>query len=186
MVIDIITLAVIQKSLENMAEEMGIVLKRASFSPNCKERLDFSCAIFNADGELLAQAEHIPVHLGAMFSSMDVVLNKFSVESLKPGDIIILNSPYEGGTHLPDVTFVMPVFIDGHLKFFVTNRAHAADIGGSTPGSMPGVSTELFEEGLIIPPIKLYSEGQEVSDVMELIMSNVRVRRERLGDFRAQ
>ncbi|MHA1329916.1 MAG: hydantoinase B/oxoprolinase family protein [Candidatus Hodarchaeales archaeon] len=186
MVIDIITLAVIQKSLENMAEEMGIVLKRASFSPNCKERLDFSCAIFNADGELLAQAEHIPVHLGAMFSSMDVVLNKFSVESLKPGDSIILNSPYEGGTHLPDVTFVMPVFIDGHLKFFVTNRAHAADIGGSTPGSMPGVSTELFEEGLIIPPIKLYSEGQEVSDVMELIMSNVRVRRERLGDFRAQ
>ncbi|MHA1974313.1 MAG: hydantoinase B/oxoprolinase family protein [Candidatus Hodarchaeales archaeon] len=186
MVVDLITLAVIQKSIENIAEEMGIVLKRASFSPNCKERLDFSCAIFNSQGELLGQAEHIPVHLGAMFSSMETILVKFPKETLKPGDIIILNSPYEGGTHLPDITFVMPVFIDNSLKFFVSNRAHAADIGGATPGSMPGVSIELFEEGLIIPPIKLYSEGKQMKSVIDLILANVRVPTERLGDFKAQ
>ena len=105
---------------------------------------------------------------------------------MKPGDIIILNSPYAGGTHLPDITFLMPVFIKEKLAFFVNNRAHHADIGGSVPGSMPGISSELFEEGLIIPPIKLYNEGNEVTDVMKLILSNVRVKSERLGDFRAQ
>lgn len=184
--IDTITLSIIQKALENIAKEMGIVLRRASFSPNCKERLDFSCAIFNEKGELIAQAEHIPVHLGAMFSSMEIILQEYSVENLNPGDVIILNSPYLGGTHLPDITFIMPVFIDGRLSFFVNNRAHHADIGGSTPGSMPGISNELYEEGLIIPPIKLYSKGNEVKDVLRLILSNVRVKEERLGDFRAQ
>lgn len=186
MKLDIVTLSVIQKALENIAEEMGIVLRRASFSPNCKERLDFSCAIFDRNAELLAQAEHIPVHLGAMFSSMETILREFPIEEINPDDIIILNSPYQGGTHLPDVTFVMPVFIDNVLSFFVNNRAHHADIGGSTPGSMPGVSTELFEEGLIIPPVRLFNRGKEVKDVMKIILSNVRVQEERLGDFRAQ
>ncbi|MFX0123471.1 MAG: hydantoinase B/oxoprolinase family protein [Candidatus Hodarchaeota archaeon] len=186
MEIDVITLSIIQKALENIAEEMGIILRRASFSPNCKERLDFSCAIFDRNAELLAQAEHIPVHLGAMFSSITAILDDFPVEAMNPGDIIILNSPFTGGTHLPDITFLMPVFFDNHLCFFVNNRAHHADIGGSTPGSMPGVSSELFEEGLIIPPIKLYNQGKEVKDIMNLILSNVRVREERLGDFRAQ
>lgn len=186
MELDIVTLSVIQKALENIAEEMGIVLRRASFSPNCKERLDYSCAIFDQNAELLAQAEHIPVHLGAMFSSMAAILNEFPVNNMNPGDIIILNSPFTGGTHLPDVTFVMPIFIDNTLSFFVNNRAHHSDIGGSTPGSMPGISTELYEEGLIIPPVKLYAGGEEVKDVMRLILSNVRVEKERLGDFRAQ
>ncbi len=184
--VDIITLSVIQKALENIADEMGIVLRRASFSPNCKERLDFSCAIFDKHAELLAQAEHIPVHLGAMFSSIISILDHFPIEEINEGDIIILNSPFTGGTHLPDVTFLMPVFIDEELTFFVNNRAHHADIGGSTPGSMPGVSQELFEEGLIIPPIKLYRRGKEIKDVMNLILANVRVKKERLGDFRAQ
>lgn len=183
---DIITLSVIQKALENIASEMGIVLRRASFSPNCKERLDFSCAIFDQNAELLAQAEHIPVHLGAMFSSMEAILQEFPAEAMNPEDVIILNSPFTGGTHLPDVTFLMPVFVNNELSFFVNNRAHHADIGGSTPGSMPGISSELFEEGLIIPPIKLYDRGNEVKDVMKLILSNVRVKEERLGDFRAQ
>ncbi|MFX0206764.1 MAG: hydantoinase B/oxoprolinase family protein [Candidatus Hodarchaeota archaeon] len=186
MEIDVITLSTIQKALENIAEEMGIILRRASFSPNCKERLDFSCAIFDQNAELLAQAEHIPVHLGAMFSSITTILEEFPIDSLNQGDIIILNSPYAGGTHLPDVTFLMPIFFDNCLSFFVNNRAHHADIGGSTPGSMPGISSELFEEGLVIPPVKLYSNGKEVKDIMELILSNVRVREERLGDFRAQ
>ena len=183
---DIVILSIIQKALENIAEEMGIILRRASFSPNCKERLDFSCAIFDQNAELLAQAEHIPAHLGAMFSSIAAILQEFPVEAMNPEDIIILNSPFTGGTHLPDVTFLMPVFIDNKLSFFVNNRAHHADIGGSTPGSMPGISTELFEEGLIIPPVKLYDRGKEVKDVMKLILSNVRVQEERLGDFRAQ
>ena len=183
---DIISLSVIQKALENIAEEMGVVLRRASFSANCKERLDFSCAIFNFDGDLVAQAEHIPVHLGAMFSSMEVILKNFDFKDLHKGDIIILNSPYQGGTHLPDISFVMPVFINDQLTFFLTNRAHHSDIGGSTPGSMPGRSTELFQEGLIIPPVKLYSKGKEVTDILNLILSNVRVKEERLGDFRAQ
>ncbi|MHA1207330.1 MAG: hydantoinase B/oxoprolinase family protein [Candidatus Hodarchaeales archaeon] len=183
---DIISLSVIQKALENISEEMGIVLRRASFSVNCKERLDFSCAIFNSQGELISQAQHIPVHLGAMFSSLKVILSEYELESFQQGDIIILNSPYFGGTHLPDVSFVMPVFIGQKLTFFVTNRAHHSDIGGSTPGSMPGTSTEIFQEGLIIPPVKLYSQGEEVPDVMNLILSNVRVKKERLGDFRAQ
>ncbi len=183
---DIISLSVIQKALENISEEMGIVLRRASFSTNCKERLDFSCAIFNKKGELVSQAQHIPVHLGAMFSSLKVILREYEIDSFLPGDILILNSPYLGGTHLPDISFVMPVFIDQKLTFFVTNRAHHSDIGGSTPGSMPGISTELFQEGLIIPPVKLYSQGEEVPDVMNLILSNVRVKKERLGDFRAQ
>jgi N-methylhydantoinase B len=184
--IDIITLSVIQKALENIADEMGVVLRRASFSPNCKERLDFSCAIFDRNADLLAQAEHIPVHLGAMFSSTLSILEEFPIDNLNEGDIIILNSPFTGGTHLPDVTFLMPVFINGDLTFFVSNRAHHADIGGSTPGSMPGVSRELFEEGLIIPPVKLYDRGTEIKDVMNFILANVRVKKERLGDFRAQ
>jgi N-methylhydantoinase B/oxoprolinase/acetone carboxylase alpha subunit len=183
---DIISLSVIQKALENISEEMGIVLRRASFSTNVKERLDFSCAIFNNKGELVSQAQHIPVHLGAMFSSLTVILREYDIADFKAGDIIILNSPYFGGTHLPDISFVMPVFINQKLSFFVTNRAHHSDIGGSTPGSMPGTSTELFQEGLIIPPVKLYSQGEEVTDVMNLILSNVRVEKERLGDFRAQ
>ena len=183
---DIVSLSIIQKALENIAEEMGVVLRRASFSANCKERLDFSCAIFNNQGEIIAQAEHIPVHLGAMFSCMDTVLENYPLESLHPGDIIVLNSPYSGGTHLPDISFVMPVFINEEITFFVTNRAHHSDVGGTTPGSMPGTSTELYQEGLIIPPVKLYSKGKEVTDVMNLILMNVRVKEERLGDFRAQ
>jgi N-methylhydantoinase B len=185
---DLISLSIIQKALENIAEEMGVVLRRASFSANCKERLDFSCAIFNSLGELVAQAEHIPVHLGAMFSTMETVLTHYSQTDFNPGDIIILNSPYNpsGGTHLPDVSFILPVFINKELSFFATNRAHHSDIGGSTPGSMPGTSTEIFQEGLIIPPVKLYSNGVENEEILNLILANVRIKEERLGDFRAQ
>ncbi len=185
---DLINLSIIQKALENIAEEMGVVLRRASFSANCKERLDFSCAIFNSSGELVAQAEHIPVHLGAMFSTMETVLAHYRIDDFKPGDIVILNSPYNptGGTHLPDISFILPVFINKKLSFFVTNRAHHSDVGGSTPGSMPGTSTEIYQEGLIIPPVRLYSNGIENREILSLILANVRVKEERLGDFRAQ
>lgn len=186
MKIDLITLSVISKSLESIAEEMGIILRKSAYSPNIKERLDYSCAIFDKEGELIAQAEHIPVHLGAMYSSLDAVLKKFKLTELTRHDIIILNSPFDGGTHLPDVTFVMPIFIDNNIEFFVVNRAHHADIGGSTPGSMPGISRELFEEGMIIPPVKLYINGIENQPLIDLLLANVRTPDERLGDFRAQ
>ncbi|MFW9778354.1 MAG: hydantoinase B/oxoprolinase family protein [Candidatus Heimdallarchaeota archaeon] len=184
--IDPVSLSIIQRALENIAEEMGIVLQRSSFSANCKERLDFSCCIYLATGEMIAQAEHIPVHLGAMFSAAHEILEEFSIEEFQPGDIIIYNSPYRGGTHLPDVTFFMPVYLKDKIIFFVANRAHHADIGGATPGSMPGVSYELFEEGLIIPPLKLYERDKENESVFKLILGNVRVPDERIGDFRAQ
>ncbi|MFW9993433.1 MAG: hydantoinase B/oxoprolinase family protein [Candidatus Odinarchaeota archaeon] len=183
---DLVTLSVIAKSLEAIAGEMGTVLRKSAYSPNIKERLDFSCAIFDKNGNLVSQAEHIPVHLGALFSTMEIVLNDFSMDSFQPHDVIVLNSPYAGGTHLPDITVAMPIFIEGKIEFFVVNRAHHADIGGSVPGSMPGVSREIFAEGLIIPPVKLYDRGKENSSILKLILVNVRTPEERLGDFRAQ
>ncbi|MHA2298730.1 MAG: hydantoinase B/oxoprolinase family protein [Candidatus Hodarchaeales archaeon] len=183
---DLITLSVISKSLVATCQEMGIILKKSAYSPNIKERRDFSTSIFDKYGDLVAQAEHIPVHLGAMFSAMGIILTEYPVSSLYPQDVVVLNSPYAGGTHLPDITLVMPVFIKGQVEFFVVNRAHHADVGGSVPGSMPGVSRELFAEGLVIPPIKLYNKGKENAGVLKLILANVRTPKERLGDFRAQ
>ncbi|MFX1537605.1 MAG: hydantoinase B/oxoprolinase family protein [Promethearchaeota archaeon] len=186
--IDSITLTVVNKSLENIAEEMGVALMRTGYSPNIKERLDFSTAIFNGEGELVAQAEHIPVHLGAMSLSVQEGLKRFSTADLASGDILIHNDPFMGGTHLPDITLIAPVFIKDQNEpiFFIANRAHHADVGGSVPGSMPGASTEIFQEGIVIPPIKLYSQGEEVKDVMNLILANVRTAWERKGDLRAQ
>jgi len=184
--VDLITLSAISKSLISCSEEMGIVLKKSAYSSNIKERLDFSCAIFDGKGELISQAEHIPVHLGAMFTAMESILETYPEELFHPGDVLALNSPYEGGTHLPDITASMPVFINNEIKFFVMNRAHHSDVGGSVPGSMPGISREIYEEGLIIPPVKLYQEGRENKEIMRLILANVRTPKERLGDFRAQ
>lgn len=148
----------------SVAEEMGVTLERTAYSPNIKERLDFSCAVFLADGRMLAQAAHIPVHLGAMPASV-----RAAIEQCAPfvrGDVVILNDPYLGGTHLPDVTLVSPLFLspaDGP-QFFVASRAHHADIGGISPGSMP-LSVELYQEGVIIPPIKLVDVGDRKSVV---------------------
>ncbi|MFX0062144.1 MAG: hydantoinase B/oxoprolinase family protein [Candidatus Hermodarchaeota archaeon] len=186
--IDSITLTVVNKSLENIAEEMGVALMRTGYSPNIKERLDFSTAIFNGEGELVAQAEHIPVHLGAMSLSVQEGLKRCTTADLTSGDILIHNDPFMGGTHLPDITLIAPVFVEDQNEpiFYIANRAHHADVGGSVPGSMPGASTEIFQEGVIIPPIKLYSQGDEVKDVMNLILANVRTAWERKGDLRAQ
>ena len=141
--------------LEAVCEEMGAVLQRAAFSPNIKDRLDFSCAIFDARGELCAQAAHIPVHLGSMAYAMADIVGACD---WAPGDMLVLNDPFLGGTHLPDVTVVAPYFRDGELLAFIANRAHHADIGGSTPGSMP-LSQTLEEEGVVIPPTRLQRGG---------------------------
>jgi len=183
MSVDAISLEVFKNLLASVAEEMGVTLRRASFSPNIKERLDFSCAVFDAQGRMIAQAAHIPVHLGSMPASVASALQ--AVPTFQPGDVVILNDPYHGGTHLPDVTMVSPVFIDDTVRFFVASRAHHADVGGMTPGSLP-LSTELYQEGIIIPPIKLAEAGQRNEGVLTLITANSRAPDERLGDLEAQ
>lgn len=183
MTVDAISLEVFKNLFVSVAEEMGATLQRAAFSPNIRERLDFSCAVFDRHGRMIAQAAHIPVHLGSMPASVEAALRVFG--RFVPGDVIVLNDPYRGGTHLPDVTMVSPVFIDGTAAFFVASRAHHADIGGMAPGSLP-LSTELYQEGLIIPPVKLIDGGKRNEAVMALIKANSRAPEERIGDFEAQ
>ncbi|NWF68510.1 MAG: hydantoinase B/oxoprolinase family protein [Chloroflexi bacterium] len=183
MLVDAISLAVFRSLFESIAEEMGVTLQRAAFSPNIRERLDFSCAVFDAQARMVAQAAHIPVHLGSMPASVEYALREF--DQLVPGDVIVLNDPYRGGTHLPDITMVSPVFIEGEPRFFVASRAHHADVGGMSPGSLP-LSSELHQEGLIIPPVKLMVSGWVNEGVLALIAANSRTPDERLGDIEAQ
>jgi N-methylhydantoinase B len=186
---DPITLELYRHRFAGVAEEMGVTLRRTGYSPNIKERLDFSCAVFDGEGRLVAQAAHIPVHLGAMPASVAAAMRAFPAWSA--GDLVILNDPFEGGTHLPDITTISPVFADngnndsGTPDLFVASRAHHADVGGMTPGSLP-LSTEIYQEGVIIPPIKLYESGQLNEGVLRLLLRNVRTPDERRGDLSAQ
>ena len=188
---DPITLELYRHRFSGIAEEMGITLQRTSYSPNIKERLDFSCALFDASGRLVAQAAHIPAHLGAMPDSVAAALAVF--DDWQPGDVVLLNDPYCGGSHLPDITMISPVFLpDAQItarptspQFFAASRAHHADVGGMSPGSLP-LSTELYQEGIIIPPLKLYEAGVLVGAMLELILRNVRTPDERRGDLAAQ
>ncbi|WP_454064141.1 hydantoinase B/oxoprolinase family protein [Candidatus Nitrospira salsa] len=170
----------------SVAEEMGVRLQRAAYSPNIKERRDFSCAVFDANGQLVAQAAHIPVHLGAMPLSVQACLQALT---FSPGDVAMVNDPYQGGTHLPDITMVSPLFSPKNgrdeLMGFVANRAHHADIGGMSAGSMP-LSEEIYQEGVIIPPLKLVCGGVINQDVWNLFLANVRTPTERAGDLHAQ
>ena len=197
------TLEIYRALYTSVAEEMGIALRRTAFSPNIKERRDYSCAVFEARGRVIAQGDHMPVHLGSMPMAVASALRTID---LQPGDVVALNDPFAGGTHLPDVTLVMGVFapVSGiryqvpvnkrtrhptpdtrHPVFYVANRAHHADIGGATPGSM-GLSTDIYGEGLSIPPVRLVRNGALDEDVMRLILANVRSHDERRGDFQAQ
>jgi N-methylhydantoinase B len=185
---DIIEVEVFNKLFSSIAEEMGIILGRSSFSSNIKERRDFSCALFDASGDLIAQAAHIPVHLGAMPMTLSSVLAEMT---LHPGDIVITNDPYKGGSHLPDITLIEPVFAFSHSHaprcplFYVVNRAHHADVGGRNPGSM-GLANCLEEEGLVIHPTLLYAQGAYNEAFMHELLHSVRNPKERLGDLRAQ
>jgi N-methylhydantoinase B len=183
--LDPISFEILKNSLISIAEEMGVVLRKSSFSPNIKERRDFSCALFNASGQLVAQAEHIPVHLGAMPFSVQAVLKEFENDLLE-GDDIILNDPYRGGTHLPDITMVSPIFFKEKLVGFSVNRAHHSDVGGLAPGSMSALSRDVNQEGIRIPPVKLWSLGKSNRQILDFVLSNVRTPDERLGDLRAQ
>ncbi len=210
---DSIKLEIYRSLYTSVAEEMGVSLRRTAFSPNIKERRDYSCAVFDRRGRLIAQGDHMPVHLGSMPMSVRAAIERCE---MRPGDVVILNDPYAGGTHLPDVTVVAPVYgmtsgqVDKWTKgqeglqrrvslsppllvptspplplFFVANRAHHADIGGATPGSM-GSATEIYQEGIRIPPIRIVRGGELDRDVFNLLLANVRGREEREGDFAAQ
>ena len=181
---DPIELAVFQSAIHSIAEEMGAALRRTAVSPNIKERRDYSCAVFNANAEVIAMGDHMPVHLGSMPMSVASAINALTLQN---GDIAILNDPYFGGTHLPDITMVMPVFTPTSTAptFFVATRAHHADVGGMYPGSM-GPAREIFQEGLRIPPIHIVRAGETQQQILDLILLNVRTPREREGDLAAQ
>ncbi|MGD9124170.1 MAG: hydantoinase B/oxoprolinase family protein, partial [Desulfarculaceae bacterium] len=183
---DPITLEVMRNAFQSVAEEMGAALIRTALSTNIKDRRDCSTAIYTPQGELVAQAEHIPLHLGLMVSVVKKVLEIFPVESLKPGDAIITNDPYVSGSHLPDICMVSPVFHQKRCLGLVANLAHHVDIGGIAPGGMPTISTEIFQEGLRIPPVRLKREGVIDDEMLRLITNNVRTSYESLGDFQAQ
>jgi N-methylhydantoinase B len=184
MAVDPITLEVFNHRLSAIAEEMGSALCRSAFSPNIKERRDYSCALFDDHGEMAAQAAHIPVHLGSTPLSVRAAI---AATAMRRGDVIMLNDPYAGGTHLPDVTLVAPIHLaSGNKPFgYVANRAHHADIGGSAPGSMP-LATEIYQEGLRLPPVHLMTAGRIEEDILRLFTANTRVADERRGDLLAQ
>jgi N-methylhydantoinase B len=176
---------IVRTTFTFVPEEMGVALRRTAYSPNIKERMDASCAIFDQEGRMIAQAEHIPVHLGSMPLAVETVLRDFP-GTLRDGDQVILNDPYRGGTHLPDITMIRPVFFRSSILGFAANRAHHADVGGTAPGSMPPDATRIEEEGVVLPPRKFVDRGTEVRDILHLVRSRMRNPRERIGDLRAQ
>lgn len=177
-----IELSLFTSRLDAVCDEMGAVLQRAAFSPNIRDRLDFSCAVFDANGELCAQAAHIPVHLGSMAYAMQSIVRQLDWHE---GDMVIVNDPFLGGTHLPDITLIAPVYCSGKLLAFIANRAHHADIGADSPGSMP-LSKSLEEEGLIIPPTHLIERGIMNDIFMSEILNSIRSGSAAQGDFSAQ
>src|SRR5580658_5479831 len=192
---DPVEVEVFKNLYHSIAEEMGAALRRTSFSPNIKERRDYSCAVFDSAGQVIAMGDHMPVHLGSMPMSVAAAVEECELES---GDVVMLNDPFRGGTHLPDITLVMPVYIGGRQArrvkgrrfraapdFYVASRAHHADVGGMYPGSM-GPCREIYQEGLRIPPVKIMRDGRIVSDVLALLLNNVRTPEEREGDLGAQ
>jgi N-methylhydantoinase B len=192
---DPVELEIFKSLFHSIAEEMGAALRRTAFSPNIKERRDYSCAVFGGNGEVVAMGDHMPVHLGSMPMSVRAAVDKLT---LAPGDVAILNDPFCGGTHLPDITLVAPVFIEKQARakrratksaakpaFYVASRAHHADVGGTYAGSM-GICREIYQEGVRIPPVKLVSGGHTQQDVLRLLLNNVRTPEEREGDLNAQ
>ena len=182
--LDPVTLSVLASALAGIAEETGTLLVRSAFSSNIKERRDCSAALFDAAGRMVAQAAHVPVHLGALYESVRVVAERAG--GLGAGDVWVLNDPFAGGNHLPDVTLVSPVELDGAIVGYAATRAHHSDMGGMRPGSMPADSREIFAEGLIIPPVRLVRAGVWQDDIFELICANSRTPDLRRGDLRAQ
>lgn len=187
MKIDGILLEVIGNTFMSIAEEMGAVLVKSAYSTNIKERKDCSCAVFDADGNTIAQAEHIPMHLGSMLGMVSEIKKKYRPEDIRPGDMFIANDPYSGGgTHLPDIAVASPVFNNGRLMAFVANIAHHNDVGGRVPGSNAADSDSIYAEGIRIPVVRIFSEGVLNEDILDMILLNCRVNHIRRGDLTAQ
>ncbi|MDR7426306.1 MAG: hydantoinase B/oxoprolinase family protein [Armatimonadota bacterium] len=186
--VDPITVEVVRNALTFATEEMGVALRNSAYSPNIKERMDHSCALFDARGDLIAQAEHIPVHLGSLPWGVRNVLAHLARERIRldDGDVIMLNDPHLAGTHLNDITLITPVFAEGKLIAYSANKAHHVDVGGRAPGSITGDASELLQEGVVIPPVKLLQRGELAHDVLALVCSNVRLPDTTMGDLRAQ
>jgi len=183
-VVDAVELAIFRSAVHSVAEEMGAALRRTALSPNIKERRDYSCAVFDGEARVIAMGDHMPVHLGSMPLSVEAAV---AARRFAPGDIVVLNDPYAGGTHLPDITMVLPVFLPGAQRpaFYVSARAHHADVGGAFPGSM-GPAREIFQEGVRIPPVRIARGGEIDREMLDLILLNVRTPEEREGDLAAQ
>jgi N-methylhydantoinase B len=185
---DPVELEVFRELFHSIAEEMGASLRRSAFSPNIRERRDYSCAVFGGDAQVVAMGDHMPVHLGSMPMSVRAAIERLELAS---GDVAIVNDPFAGGTHLPDITLVAPVYVSSgrtkqrHPDFYVASRAHHADVGGASAGSM-GLWREIYQEGIRIPPVLLVKGGQMQRDVLQMILANVRTPEEREGDLGAQ
>lgn len=187
MALSTIDVELMRSSLASIVDEIYYALMRSAYSTNIKERRDHSAAIFDARGRVAVQGESLPLHLASMLGLVEVVLDHYGAENLRPGDMFISNDPFVGrGSHLPDVAIVAPVFAGDRLVLFVGNIAHHADIGGMAAGSMAGGMTEIYQEGLRIPPMRIVSEDRIIDDVLRLILLNVRVPEERRGDYLAQ
>src|SRR4029450_1544653 len=184
MTLDRITVSVIQHRLESIVQEMGEAMLRTAYSQILNSSRDFSTAVFDGEGRLAAQAEHVPIHVGALPLAVKSVAEYFAGR-IRPGDMYLLNDPYHGGNHLPDLTVLLPVFVGERLAFWSINRAHQSDIGGATHGAYNPGATEIWQEGIRIPPLKLYDAGVLRDDVMDMIATNVRHPRDLLGDLRA-
>jgi N-methylhydantoinase B len=185
--LDPVTTEIIARHVISTAEEMGAVLMRTAFSVNIKERHDCSTAIFNARGEVVAQAEHVPIHLGSMIGAVESIKQRFPESDIHPGDMFLANDPYTGGgSHLPDLNLVAPVFHDDRIVAYVANIAHHADVGGMVPGSEAAICESIFQEGLRLPPVRLARRGTVARDVFEIVMLNSRTPDEREGDLNAQ
>ncbi|MEM7405705.1 MAG: hydantoinase B/oxoprolinase family protein [Pseudomonadota bacterium] len=185
--IDPITTEVIAQSLQNIAVEAGVVLMRSAYSPNIKERHDCSTAVFDARGRVIAQAHHIPIHLGSMIGAIDALTARHPVSTMCPGDMYLANDPYTGGgSHLPDLSVIAPVFHAGTVVAYVANIAHHADVGGMVPGSEAAVCASIFQEGLRLPPVRLVAADEICRDIIDVVLLNSRTPDERAGDLRAQ
>ena len=183
--IDPVEVEVLRNRLISIVYEMGAVLRRTAYSPNIREREDCSCVLADREGQIIAQAEHIPGHLGMLTVGIPYLLRFFPPDAWNQGDVVIFNTP-EGGSHLPDIRVAVPLFHEGRLVGISANLAHHADVGGMVPGSMPSTSTELIQEGIIIPCVKLYEKGILNQGLLDTILRNVRTPDEREGDLKAQ
>lgn len=183
---DAITLEVMRNRFFAITEEMGAALIRTAYSTNIKDRRDCSCALFDVNGETIAQAEHIPVHSGVLPWGVKGALKHINKKELKPGDAIMHNDPFIGGTHLPDIIIFSPIFFKGELVAFVGNLAHHVDVGGKVPGSLTPDATEIFHEGICFPPVKIKKEGKVDPEIFAMFRSNIRTKYESSGDLMAQ